>query len=218
MDRERLGPVSAPSPEHPIRILAVDDHPLLREGIASILEIQPDMVLVGEASDGAEALAQFRALRPDVTLMDLQMPGMDGVEVLAAIRAEYPKARVIMLTTYAGDAHAARALKAGAAGYLLKNTLRKELLETIRSVHAGRRRVASEVAEEMALHATEDPLSSREIEVLRLVAAGKANKEVAWQLGIAEDTVKAHLKSIFSKLDVADRTHAVTLAIQRGIL
>ncbi|HTU09962.1 MAG TPA: response regulator transcription factor [Allosphingosinicella sp.] len=202
----------------PIRILIVDDHPLLREGVASILEDRTDMVVIGEAVDGAEAVARFRALKPDVTLMDLQMPVMNGVEAITAIRAEHPDARILVLTTYAGDVQAVRALKAGATGYLLKSSLRTEMLDAIHNVHRGRRHVHSEVAAEIALHIVDDSLSDRETAVLRLVAVGKANKEVARALSLSEETVKAHLKSIFAKLDVSDRTHAVTVATRRGII
>jgi DNA-binding NarL/FixJ family response regulator len=201
-----------------IRVLVVDDHPMLREGVASVLALQSDMVLVGEAENGAEAVARHRELRPDVTLMDLQMPGMTGLEAIEAIRAEFPAARIVVLTTYAGDVQALRALKAGATGYLLKSTLRRELLDTIRNVHAGRRQLQAEVAHEIAIHAVDEALSEREIHVLRLVAAGRANKQIAWDLSLSEDTVKAHLKSIFAKLDVADRTHAVTVAARRGVI
>ena len=201
-----------------IRILTVDDHPMLREGIAAVIEGQPDMQIVGEASNGTEAIERFGELRPDVTLMDLQMPEMNGIDALKTIRAKYPDARVIMLTTYKGDAQALAALKSGAAGYLLKNTLRRELLDTIRTVHAGRRHVTPEVATEVALHAAEERLSDREIDVLTAVASGKSNKQVARELSVSEDTVKGHLKIIFTKLGVTDRTQAVTLALRRGII
>ena len=201
-----------------IRILTVDDHPLLREGIAAILGLQPDMQLVGEAEDGAQAIKIFRELRPDVTLMDLQMPILNGVDTIAQIRKEFPDARIIVLTTYAGDAQALRAMRAGAAGYLLKGALRRDLLDTIRAVHGGRRYLSPEIAQQIALHSSEDSLSEREIGVLRLVAIGKANKEIAGELSVSEDTVKAHLKSVFAKLNVGDRTQAVTLALKRGII
>jgi DNA-binding NarL/FixJ family response regulator len=201
-----------------IRILTVDDHPILRDGLTAIIELQSDMQVVGEAASGAEALAMFRSLRPDVTLMDLQMPGGGGVEAIQAVRAEFPTARIIVLTTYGSDAKAVRALKAGAVGYLLKSSVRKELLDTIRAVHAGHRRIPPEIANEIAVHAGEDMLSEREIAVLRLVAEGHANKQIAWRLLISEDTVKSHMKNIFAKLDVADRTHAVTVAVRRGII
>jgi DNA-binding NarL/FixJ family response regulator len=201
-----------------IRILTVDDHQLLREGIAAVLEGQPDMVLVGQASNGREALEGFRQHRPDVTLMDLRMPDMSGIEAITAIRAEFPNARIIVLTTYAGDVQAAGALKAGASGYLLKNLVRKELLETIRAVHAGKRRVPPEIATEIAEHIADDALTEREIDVLRRVAAGKSNKVIAAELDIAEGTVKTHMKSILPKLDASDRTHAVMIALKRGIL
>lgn len=202
----------------PIRILLVDDHPMLREGVASILEDQPDMVVVGEAGDGAEAVERFRELRPDVTLMDLQMPGMNGVEAIAAIRAEFPDARFLVLTTYAGDVQAVRALKAGATGYLLKSSLRTEMLDAIHSVHRGRRHLHGDVAAEIAMHVLDEPLSGREIDVLRLVASGRANKEIARELTLSEETVKGHLKNIFTKLHVTDRTQAVTVAARRGII
>ena len=201
-----------------IRILTVDDHPLLREGIAAVLSSQGDMIVVGQASDGREAIEAFRRLRSDVTFMDLRMPDMNGFEVIIAIRAEFPGARIIVLTTYAGDAQAASALRAGAAGYLLKNMVRKELIETIRTVHAGKRRVPAEIATGIAEHVADDALSDREIEVLRHVAAGKSNKLIAAELDISEGTVKTHMKSILPKLDASDRTHAVMIALKRGIL
>jgi len=200
-----------------IRILTVDDHQLLREGIAAVLDGQPDMTLVGQPSNGREAIEGFRQHRPDVTLMDLRMPDMSGIEAIAEIRAEFPNARIIVLTTYAGDVQAAAALKAGASGYLLKNLLRKELLETIRAVHAGKRRVLPEIATEIAEHVADDSLTERETEVLRRVAAGKSNKVIAAELDISEGTVKTHMKSILPKLDASDRTHAVMIALKRGI-
>lgn len=202
----------------PIRILAVDDHPLLREGIAALLASQPDMKLVAEASDGREAIAQFRKHHPDVTLMDLQMPEMEGVEAMIAIRGEFPAARIIVLTTYAGDVRVLRALKAGAQAYLLKGLLRKELLETIRAVHAGHKRIPPEVAMQLADYAAEESLTSRELEVLQLIAGGNANKQIASQLSITEETVKGHVKNILSKLRANDRTHAVTIGLKRGII
>lgn len=201
-----------------IRVLVVDDHPMLREGVAAILENQSDMAMVGEAREGGEAIERFRALNPDVTLMDLQMPGMNGVEAIMAIRAEHPGARIIVLTTYAGDVQAVRALKAGATGYLLKSSLRTELIDAIRNVHRGQRHVHRDVADEIALHVIDESLSERETAILRLVSIGKANKQVAAELGLSEETVKGHLKSIFAKLDVSDRTHAVTVAARRGII
>ena len=202
----------------PIRIMTVDDHPLLREGIAAVLEAQEDMTLVGEAASGEEAVEAFRRLRPDVTLMDLRMTGISGTEAITLIRAEFPAARIIVLTTYAGDVHAAAALKAGAAGYLLKGLLRKELIETIRVVHSGRRRVPAEIATDIAEHVADDALTEREMDVLRSVASGKSNKLIAVELAISEGTVKTHMKSILPKLNANDRTHAVTIALRRGIL
>jgi DNA-binding NarL/FixJ family response regulator len=201
-----------------IRILTVDDHPLLRDGIAAVFEGQDDMALVGQASNGREAIECFRRLQPDVTLMDLRMPDMNGIEAIAAIRAEFPNARIIVLTTYAGDVQAAAALKAGAVGYLLKNLVRKELIETIRVVHAGKRRILPEIATEIAEHFADDSLTEREVQILQRVAAGKSNKLIAAELAISEGTVKTHMKSILPKLDASDRTHAVMIALKRGIL
>lgn len=202
----------------PIRILSVDDHPMLREGIAAVLAGEDDMVLVAEASNGREAVEQFRTHRPDVTLMDVQMPEVNGIDAIVKIREAFPDARIIVLTTYTGDAQAARAFKAGATGYLLKNMVRKELIDTIRIVHAGKKRIPSEIAIEMAEHHSDDTLTEREIEVLREVAAGNANKMVAQRLNVSEETVKAHMKNILSKLSANDRTHAVTIAVKRGII
>ena len=206
---------SAPKP---IRIALVDDHPLLRQGIAALLADQADLQLVGQTSNGLEAIEQFRLHRPDVMLMDLQMPGMNGIDAMSAIRGEFPDARFVVLTTYTGDVQIVRALKAGARAYLLKSLLHRELLETIRSVHAGNKRIPPEIAAELADHAADDQLTAREIEVLRLIASGNANKIVADHLSITEETVKAHVKSILSKLDANDRTHAVTIALKRGII
>jgi DNA-binding NarL/FixJ family response regulator len=201
-----------------IRILAVDDHPMLREGIASLVACQSDMELVAEASTGREALEQFRNHRPDLTLMDLQMPDMDGIEAMVAIRDEFPEARIIVLTTYKGDVQVLRALKAGARAYLLKGLLRKELLETIRAVHRGEKRIPREVAAVLADHVVDEALTAREIDVLRLIAGGNANKLIGNQLSITEETVKGYVKSILSKLGASDRTHAVTVALKRGII
>lgn len=201
-----------------IRVLMVDDHPLLREGIAAVIEGQPDLAVVGEATNGREAVEQFRACRPDIVLMDLQMPVMGGIEAISAIRSEFPTARIVVLTTYKGDTQALRAFKAGASGYLLKSMLRKDLLDTIRSVHAGHRRIPPEIASEIAEHHTDDALSQREIEVLQRVAAGGANKIIAGELHISEETVKAHMRSILAKLSANDRTHAVMIALKRGII
>ena len=201
-----------------IRILAVDDHPMLREGIASLVASQSDMELVAEASTGREALEQFRKHRPHLTLMDLQMPDMDGIEAMVAIRSEFPEARIIDLTTYKGDVKILRALKVGARAFLLKSVLQKELLETIRAVHAGQRRIPPEVAAELADHTIDDALTTREIDVLRLIAGGNSNKLIADQLSITEETVKSYVKNILSKLGASDRTHAVTIALKRGII
>jgi len=201
-----------------LRILTVDDHPMLREGIASVLDGQPDMEVVAEAQDGMEAIEVCLRIRPDVTLMDIQMPGMDGIDATEAIRKSWPEARIVIVTTYKGDAQARRALEAGACGYLLKSALRHELIETIRQIHSGKRHVPLAVAREVAEHCQETALSKREIEVLGLVAFGNANREVGNLLRITEDTVKAHMKAILLKLRANDRTHAVTLAIQRGFI
>jgi len=208
-----------PSPMRgPIRVLTVDDHALLREGIAALVNVESDMKLVAEASNGQEAIEKFRLHRPDVTLMDLQMPSLNGIEAIIGIRSEYPNARIIVLTTYAGDVQVLRALKAGAQGYILKGEVHRALLDTIRAVHAGHKRIPPEVAAELAEHAAEDDLTSREIDVLRLIAAGNANKEIAGQLSIAEDTVKSHVTNILAKLGANDRTHAVTIGLKRGII
>jgi DNA-binding NarL/FixJ family response regulator len=206
-----------PAANKRIRILAVDDHPMLREGIAAAIARQPDMVLVGEAVNGREAIEIFRTTHPDVTLMDLQMPEMNGVEAISAIRADFPAARIIVLTTYKGDVQALRALKAGASGYLLKSALRKEMMDAIRTVFSGRPSIPAEIALQIAEHVAADGLSEREVEVLRCVARGAANKEVAIQLHISEETVKVHMKHILEKLAATDRTHAVTIALSRGI-
>ncbi len=201
-----------------IRILAVDDHPLFREGISAILDGQPDMSLVGEASDGREAIQQFRAHRPDVILMDLQMPEMNGLDATIAICGEDPGVRIIVLTTYMGDVQVMRALRAGARAYLLKNLLHKELLDTIRAVYAGRKTISPEISYELAHHATDETLTPAEIEVLRLIAEGNANKEIAAQLSLTEETVKSRVRSILSKLGANDRTHAAMIGVKRGII
>jgi DNA-binding NarL/FixJ family response regulator len=202
----------------PITILVVDDHPLIRDGLAFALQTRQDMELVGEAKDGAEAIALFQKHRPDVTLMDLQMPNMNGIDAISKIRGQFPTAKFIVLTTYSGDAQAMRALKAGASGYLLKSMVRKDLIDTILAVHAGQRRIPPEIAGQIAEHVSDDDLSSRELDILRSVSAGNSNKIVASQLGIAEDTVKGHMSSIMLKLGANDRTHAVMIAIKRGFL
>ncbi|MBO9671221.1 MAG: response regulator transcription factor [Sphingobium sp.] len=206
------------SPAPPIRVLVVDDHPMVRDGIVALLDRQDGMVAVGEASDGREAIARFHELLPDVTLMDLQMHDMGGVEAIVAIRSVAPAARILVLTTYPGDAQAVRAMRAGAAGYLLKNCIRRELVDAIRSVHVGRHALSPEIAHDLAAHALDEPLTDREVAVLRLVAEGHPNKQIGWQLDVSTDTIKAHLKTIFAKLGVDDRTHAVTVATRRGFL
>lgn len=204
--------------EKTITVLIVDDHPLLREGLAAVIRDERDMTIVAEATNGAEAIERFREHRPHVTLMDLRMPQMDGVAATIAIRAESPAARVVMLTTYRGDVQALRALKAGASGYLLKSMVRTNLLEAIRSVHAGRQYIPHEIASELAAHLSDETLSQREIEVLQRIAAGNSNKLIASQLFVSEDTVKSHVRNIMGKLSANDRTHAVTIAIKRGII
>jgi len=201
-----------------IRILCVDDHPIVRQGIAGLVQVQPDLELVAEASNGREAIQQFRAHRPDVTLMDLQMPEMGGLDAIGAIRGEFPDARIIVLTTYAGDALALRALQSGARGYLLKNALHKELIDTIRAVHAGRKALSSDVTFELAEHATDDALTPAETRVLRLIARGDSNKEIARALALSEETVKGQVRNILSKLGAKDRTHAAMIGLKRGII
>jgi DNA-binding NarL/FixJ family response regulator len=202
----------------PIKVLIVDDHPLMRSGIAGEINAHRDMTVVAEAEDGVSALSLFRAHRPDVTLLDLKMPRMNGIDCLTAIRSEFPHARVVVLTTATGDIPATSAFRAGAVGFLLKDTLRSELVNTIRLIHAGGRRIPEEIAQQMAEHAVEDVLSDREIEILRGVARGRPNKIIAAELAISENTVKNHIKSILSKLDADDRTHAVTIALKRGYI
>ena len=201
-----------------IRVLAVDDHPIVREGIAALVAMQPDMILVAEASDGREAIQQFRTHRPDVTVMDLQMPEMNGLDALISIRNEFPDAKVVVLTTYKSDTQIVRALKAGAQGYLLKNVIHKELLNAIRAAYAGKKIVSPEASLELVEHATDETLTPAEISVLRLIAAGRANKEIADQLSTTEESVKSRVKNILSKLGANDRTHATTIALKRGII
>jgi DNA-binding NarL/FixJ family response regulator len=201
-----------------IRILAVDDHPILRQGVAGLIADESDMTLVAEAANGREAIQQFRAHRPDVTLMDLQMPEMNGLDAMIAIRGEFADARIIVLTTYTGDVQARRALQAGARAYLLKNSLHKELLDTIRAVHAGRKNLSPEVSFELAEHAAEDTLSPLEVRVLRLIAEGNSNKEIAARLSVTEDSVKGHVRNILSKLGANDRTQAAMIGVKRGII
>jgi DNA-binding NarL/FixJ family response regulator len=201
----------------PIRILAVDDHALVRKGIRLLISAESDMQLVAEASTGREAVQEFRTHHPDITIMDLQMPDMSGVEAIIAIRGEFPNARVIVLTTYVGDVQVTRALNAGARGYLLKSNISPDLLQTIRGVHAGQKRISGEVAGSLAEHAGEEDLTDREVQVLRLIAGGNSNKEIAAQLSIGEDTVKRHVTNILAKLQANDRTHAVTIGLKRGM-
>jgi DNA-binding NarL/FixJ family response regulator len=201
-----------------ITVMIADDHPMLREGIHAVLQSEADLVVVAEASNGLEAIERYRQHRPDVTLMDLAMPLVDGVSAMKSILADFPDARIVILTTYRGDVQALGALKAGAAGYLLKSLIRTELLDALRSVHAGGRRIPAEIAQELAQHATQDALSDRELTVLRCVAAGNSNRQVGALLSVTEDTVKAHMKSILAKLDAKDRTHAVMIALKRGII
>jgi DNA-binding NarL/FixJ family response regulator len=201
-----------------IRVLVVDDHPVVRQGIAGLIATQSDLRLVAEAATGREAIQQFRAHRPDVTLMDLQLPEMGGLDAIMAIRGEFPEAHIVVLTTYVGDVQALRALKAGARAYLLKNTLHKELLETIRAVHAGKKWLSPEISFQLAEHATDEFLTPAEIRVLRLIAAGDANKEIAAKLSLSEDTVKGQVRNILSKLGAKDRTHAAMIGLKRGII
>jgi DNA-binding NarL/FixJ family response regulator len=202
----------------PIRILIVDDHPVVRAGVAGLVEDQPDMKIVGQASNGREAIQQFRDHHPDVVLMDLQMPNMDGLDAMIAIRDEAPHARVIVLTTYSGDAQVLRAIKAGARGYLLKSALHKELLETIRAVYSGRKTISAEASYELAEHAIDEALTPSEVRVLQLIAEGNANKEIAEQLSISEETVKGQVRNILSKLAAKDRTQAAMIGLKRGII
>jgi DNA-binding NarL/FixJ family response regulator len=203
---------------NPIRLLSVDDHALIRQGIAGLVAVQSDMSVAAEAANGREAIQQFRAHRPDVTLMDLQMPEMSGLDAIIAIRGEFPDAKIIVLTTYVGDVQVLRALKAGAQGYLLKNTLHKELLETIRAVHAGKKFLSTEASYQIAEHATDDALTPAEIRVLRLIAEGNANKQIAAQLSVSEETIKGQVRNILSKLSATDRTHAAMIGLRRGII
>lgn len=202
----------------PIRIFSVDDHPLLREGIAALVNNQPDMTIAGEAATGAEALQLFKRLQPDVTLLDLRLPDMSGIDTLIAIRTEFPEARIIMLTTFEGDVEIHRALQAGARGYLLKNMPPSELLDVIRQVHAGKKRIPPAIASQLAEHMSDETLTEREVEVLREVAGGNKNRDIANKLFISEETVKVHIKHIMEKLGASDRTQAVTIGVRRGII
>jgi DNA-binding NarL/FixJ family response regulator len=208
----------APEADGRTRILVVDDHPAIRDGVSLVVDMQSDMVMVGEAANGEEAVERFEALLPDITLMDLRMPVKTGVSAIEAIRRRHPDARIIVLTTFEGDALALQSLRAGAAGYLLKSSLRRELLDAVRTVHAGRRHLQSDIAADIAVHAVEEQLTAREVEVLQLISVGNANRDVARALGLSEDTVKSYVKAIFAKLYVNDRTHAVTVAARRGII
>jgi DNA-binding NarL/FixJ family response regulator len=201
-----------------IRVLTVDDHALLRNGIAGLVNAEPDMKMIAEAATGVEAVKQFRQHRPDITLMDLQMPDMSGIEAIIGIRSDFPEARIIVLTTYSGDVQVVRALRAGARGFLLKGRVNRELLDVIRAVHAGQKRIPPEIAAQLADHAGEEDLSPRELEVLGLIARGNANKEIAARLAITEETVKSHITKILAKLSANDRTHAVTIGLKRGII
>jgi DNA-binding NarL/FixJ family response regulator len=202
----------------PMRILVVDDHPVFREGVSALVSGQSDMSIVAQASNGREAIQQFRTHQPDITLMDLQLPEMNGLDALSAIRGEFPEARIIVLTTYAGDMQVLRAIKAGARAYLLKDTLHKELVDTIRAVHAGKKYISSEASFELAEHASDDVLTPAEVRVLRLIAEGNANKEIAAQLSVSDDTVKSQVRNILSKLGAKDRTHAAMIGLKRGII
>ncbi|HEY2404317.1 MAG TPA: response regulator transcription factor [Steroidobacteraceae bacterium] len=206
------------STDNPIRIMAVDDHPLIRQGIVGLIAVHPDLSLVAEATNGRDAIQQFRAHRPDITLMDIQMPGMSGLDAISAICGEFHDARIIVLTTYAGDVQALRAMKAGAQAYLLKDTLHRDLLEVIRAVHAGKKALSPEVSFQFAEHVSDDPLTLAEVRVLRLIAAGNANKEIANELSLSEETVKGQVRNILSKLGAKDRTHAAMIGLKRGII
>ena len=216
--QERQGGKVVSDVASPMRILVVDDHPVFREGVAALVSGESDMSIVAQAANGREALQQFRAQQPDVTLMDLQMPEMNGLDALIAIRGEFPEARIIVLTTYAGDMQVLRAIKAGARGYLLKDTLHKELVDTIRAVHAGKKYISTEASFELAEHASDDVLTPAEVRVLRLIAEGNANKEIAAQLSVSDDTVKSQVRNILSKLGAKDRTHAAMIGLKRGII
>jgi len=206
------------STENPIRILTVDDHPLIRQGIAGLISVQEDLQVVAEAANGREAIKQFRAHRPDITLMDIQMPEMNGLDAISAIHSEFPDARIIVLTTYSGDVQALRAIQAGARAYLLKDTLHRELLDTIRAVHAGKKALSPEVSFQLAEHATDDQLTPAEVRVLHMIAEGNSNKEIANRLSLSEETVKGQVRNILSKLGVKDRTAAAMVGLKRGII